>query len=67
MRMFGLPSKHNIPNDPYFGLLRYVDIREGDVLHIWGELAPCNRCKNAEFMEGMGADIKYHGPSGTWP
>jgi hypothetical protein len=69
MRMFGLPSKHHISNDPYFGLLSDVSIQEGDVLHLWGELDACNGCKNmmSEFVEAMGADIEYHGPSGTWP
>ncbi|GAA5178696.1 polymorphic toxin-type HINT domain-containing protein [Rugosimonospora acidiphila] len=69
MRMFGLPAKQNIPNDPYFGLHADVPVEEGDTLHLWGELDPCGRCKNlmSEFIEGMGADIQYHGPSGTWP
>ncbi|MFI5931988.1 RHS repeat-associated core domain-containing protein [Actinoplanes sp. NPDC051494] len=69
MRMFGLPSKHNIPNDPYFGLHADVKIEEGDVLNLWGGKDPCGRCKNmmTEFINDMGADIIYHGPGGTWP
>jgi RHS repeat-associated protein len=69
MRMFGLPAKQHIPNDPYFGLHADVPIEEGDVLHLWGSKDPCNRCKNlmSEFISGMGADIVYHGPGGIWP
>ncbi|GLY92787.1 LamG-like jellyroll fold domain-containing protein [Actinoplanes sp. NBRC 103695] len=69
MRMLGLPSKHDIPNDPYFNLLGDVTIDEGDVLHLSGNKDPCGRCQNVmkEFMDDMGADIIYHGPSGIWP